>query len=354
MGETYDKIYDKMCDKMVISDTIIPYNADGTIRKPDRINRLSDLLIKSFWATPGREHILLAFINALLSDFAMYDSVVTADGKTLPSPQFVSASITNPEITSSQQDRKSSRLDVLAVMDDGTKVNIEVQVQNEEGLFNRFEYYSAGVMRMELKQGDSYADIMPLIHIIITSANLFKNRDEFVTRTLRMVPGTNIMEGDAVVRYYLELSKLKLSDYRQLRRSEAWALYLSCIDKNAPWKELEAVDSVFKDVRNIEERFFGSKENYLAYLQEEKARMAAQNQLYTARKEGIEEGIEKGIEKGREEGKKTTIAKTVSTMMANGFSLEEIVAVTGFSREEVEEAATAATEATAATTEEKC
>ena len=224
-------------------------------------------------------------------------------------------------------------------MDDGTKVNIEVQVQNEEGLFNRFDYYSAGVMRMELKQGDSYADIMPLIHIIITSANLFKNRDEFVTRTLRMVPGTNIMEGDAVVRYYLELSKLKLSDYRQLRRSEAWALYLSCIDENAPWKELEAVDSVFKDVRNIEERFFGSKEKYLAYLQEEKARMAAQNQLYTARKEG------------REEGQKATIGKAVATMMSNGFSLEEIVDMTGFSREEVEEAATAATEATGATTE---
>lgn len=46
MGETYDEIYDKVYDKMVISDTIIPYNADGTIKKPDRINRLSDLLIK--------------------------------------------------------------------------------------------------------------------------------------------------------------------------------------------------------------------------------------------------------------------------------------------------------------------
>lgn len=109
------------------------------------------------------------------------------------------------------------------------------------------------------------------------------------------------------------------------------------------------MDSVFKDVRNIEERFFGSKEKYLAYLQEEKARMAAQNQLYTARKEGRAEGREEERQKH-----KVKMARMVSTMMANGFSLEEIVDMTGFSREEVEEVVRTATEATDAITEEKC
>ncbi len=99
------------------------------------------------------------------------------------------------------------------------------------------------------------------------------------------------------------------------------------------------MDSEVKDTRSMIEKVFGSKEKYLAYLQEEKAQMVARNQLYTAREEGREEERQKN---------KAKMAEMISTMIAEGLSLEAIANITKLSREEIEAmaAAVAGTEET--------
>ena len=55
-----------------------------------------------------------------------------------------------------------------------------------------------------------------------------------------------------------------------------------------------------------------------------------------ATKKGIEEGIKEGTKKGIEEGTKQTKIDTAKKMINKGMSIEDIVEITGLSKEEIE------------------
>ena len=54
--------------------------------------------------------------------------------------------------------------------------------------------------------------------------------------------------------------------------------------------------------------------------------------------QGIEKGIEQGIEQGIEKGAKQTKLETAASMLARNYPLEEVIAITGLSRDELLEA----------------
>ncbi len=58
--------------------------------------------------------------------------------------------------------------------------------------------------------------------------------------------------------------------------------------------------------------------------------------LEEGREKGLEEGNEKGLEKGREEGEKRKALDVAFRMKQMGAALEDVIAITGLTREEVE------------------
>ena len=52
-------------------------------------------------------------------------------------------------------------------------------------------------------------------------------------------------------------------------------------------------------------------------------------------KEGIEQGIEQGIERGIEQGIGQGIKKVAKTMIENNFQIEDIIKITGLTKDEI-------------------
>jgi predicted transposase/invertase (TIGR01784 family) len=93
-----------------------------------RFNPLDDFLFLKVMGEKGDEKQLCGFLNAVLGRSGM-ESIKSVD--ILDNKSFVKDIITG----------KSCILDVLAVLEDGTKVNIEVQLSNENNMAQRSLFY---------------------------------------------------------------------------------------------------------------------------------------------------------------------------------------------------------------------
>ncbi|MDR2207860.1 MAG: hypothetical protein LBE22_02655, partial [Azoarcus sp.] len=60
-----------------------------------------------------------------------------------------------------------------------------------------------------------------------------------------------------------------------------------------------------------------------------------QKGLEKGREEGIEKGIEKGLQKGREEGREEGLLSVATAALKKNLPIEDIMALTGLSREKI-------------------
>ena len=91
-------------------------------------------------------------------------------------------------------DDKTSRLDVKAVLNDGTKVLIEMQVSSYDELPERFLYYWGKGYTEDLKSGDKYKELHKTISIIILVNNLPRFKDIEHIKTFMADIGFNNIE----------------------------------------------------------------------------------------------------------------------------------------------------------------
>ena len=77
---------------------------------------------------------------------------------------------TNSRITKVED--KLSVLDLKLKMKTGKIINIEIQIVNEKNLENRIMYYSAGLIREQLKTGEEYKNLNRVINITIINFTL--------------------------------------------------------------------------------------------------------------------------------------------------------------------------------------
>ena len=76
--------------------------------------------------------------------------------------------VVNSEILPEQFGLKRIVMDVVAIDDQGRRHNIEIQNQFKDVDFNRWEFYGARNLSMQLKSGDYYDEIQPEYQIILT------------------------------------------------------------------------------------------------------------------------------------------------------------------------------------------
>ncbi|NES04185.1 MAG: Rpn family recombination-promoting nuclease/putative transposase [Okeania sp. SIO2F4] len=72
-------------------------------------------------------------------------------------------------------------MDVLAVLDDKSTVIIEMQLANVTGFENRVVYNVAKIYSNQLKSGDDYPEIRPIIALKIVDFLMFQNTDRLIT-----------------------------------------------------------------------------------------------------------------------------------------------------------------------------
>jgi predicted transposase/invertase (TIGR01784 family) len=119
-----------------------------------RFNPLNDYLFFKVMGEKGDEPQLLGFLNAVLgrSGKEPIESVEIKE---------------NTSFVKNVLSGKSCILDVLAVLQDGTKVNIEVQLRNEHNMDQRSLFYWSKLYSESLDEGEDYRELPNVVAINI-------------------------------------------------------------------------------------------------------------------------------------------------------------------------------------------
>jgi predicted transposase/invertase (TIGR01784 family) len=199
------------------------------------INPKTDFAFKKIFGSEQSKGILISFLNGIL-----YDGHSIIQDLTILNPYQA------PKILGV----KESYLDVKAQLKNGNWVIIEMQVLNVAGFEKRVLYNATKTYSAQLKKGDKYSVLNPIIALTITDFKMFEEGDQPISRFV-------LKEKNSLVEYpisdlelvFVELPKFKipLSDLKTL--TDKWIYFL----QNA--KDLSLVPETMGAVAEIQQAF---------------------------------------------------------------------------------------------------
>ena len=123
----------------------------------------NDYAFKVVFGSQRHERVLVHLLNAILVPCGL---------------RVQSVSILNPLSEIQELDEKKLILDVKATDENGRLYNIEMQIVASPDFPGRFLYYWSNTYGSQLKQGDEYELLRPVISICFLDGILFPGRDE--------------------------------------------------------------------------------------------------------------------------------------------------------------------------------
>ena len=318
-----------------------------------KLNRLNDVFFKYLLGDVKRKTLTLSFINSILN---------RTEGNLFTDLDFL-----DKELTPIEQEGKISILDIRARMNDGTQVNIEVQVCKDPDMAKRSLYYWSKMYSGELHEGEPYNKLMQAISINLMDFNAFPQytachhsyhicNDETHDRLL-----------DDLEMHFIELEKIRIGDIRNLKKSEQWIAYFSnqCSDEER--EALAMSEPAIKEAMRSEMYFTQDEKLRRKYEIQEKARRdyismmyniersreearvaqeearAAQEEARAAQEEAraAQEELQKEQEKARieRENADKKEREAVLAMISEGLSYNMIARITKLSMEKIQEIA---------------
>ena len=254
------------------------------------------------------EEIFISFANSALN---------YSDDK-----KIISVTFLNNEINKTAENDKESRLDVHAILKDGSHINIEMQIQNTGEYEKRSLYYWAKLYEMQLMEGEDYKNLSPAICIHVLNFNLFKQKKNFHT-VLAVVDleTKDIFSKDFEI-HFMELPKVAKKMYNTL---DKWMHFL----KNPSKEEVNAMgDKTISKALDTLEYLSQDPVTRAQYEARKKYRLDYNTSIRVAKEEGIHIGEERG-----EYNKAIEIARAMRKL---GLPLEVVRQTTGLSYDEIE------------------
>ena len=217
-----------------------------------------------------------------------------------------------PSLPYSAQDFYTS-IDVLAELDNGTQVIIEIQVHHQNFFINRLWAYLCSQVNQNLekirqREGDthqSYKHIAPVYAIAIVDSNYFQDDLAFHSFSMREDTTGEILTitNNGQENHLIKMAFLELKKYRETSKDKVRKPWLEFFGNKPftqqPERAISQADQLldYKSWSEEDRKMFSQLR-----MREEQALLAQDYALETARAEGIEQGLEQGLERGRAEG----------------------------------------------------
>ena len=275
-------------------------------------NRLNDRFFKALFGVKGHEKYLISLLNSLFESYLKGRSIVINK-----------LTFLNREVDALKDDGKACRMDILAQIDDGSIIDVEVQLLNiNDEMTKRSLYYFGKLYTERLKSGESYHVLRPCIIVNLRNFNLFDDLDAYLTRyQMQELTYGRIYSDDADISV-VELPKWKewikkqnTQDLKNVNRFCRWLSYLTSSDPELV-RRLALHDRLIQEALMIEKRYTMDDERWYAYEMHEKYL----HDEATLKECGIREGIEQGIEIGT----KKNLLQNIRGLLENGISVEII------------------------------
>ena len=252
-----------------------------------------------------------------------------------------SVSVKNPYDVQRRLRDKGIILDIDAEDDEGKKYDIEVQTSKYSAYKLRTLHYWARKYAGQIKSGEHYPELKPVISINIMGYKLIKETDKYHTCfQIREKDNRDIVLTDVFEMHFIELSKcaeqieeaainihdpMETLEYaKKLLDIERWIWF---------FRYGGTEDKIMQAIAAIDETIGKANAKFREYTEEEWAEWEREaHQIYLLDREAIEEEIR---QESRAEGSLAAKVETARNMLAEDFSIEQIAKLTGLSLSEV-------------------
>lgn len=275
-----------------------------------RLRPLNDFIFKKLFGETENIDNLKSFLNAVLNK-----------DKT---QELVELEIINEkELTTDNIQDKKGIIDVLAKTSDGTNINIEVQLTNQDNMDKRTLFYWSRIYSRSIVKGEDYSNLNKVITINILDFNYIELEKYHTTFTLRENDNTEYKLTDILELHFIEMPKFKKIENKNLEEDklQRWMMFLR---NDISQEELEVLINMDKDIKKAEEK--------LEYLSSD----PVTQELYFERERALHEKsnlINTGIRQGIKQEKIEMARK----LLQNNFSVQMIVELTELTEEEINE-----------------
>ena len=212
---------------------------------------------------------------------------------------------------------KGGILDVRATLSDGTKINLEMQMDKFGDIGKRSIFYLSKLYIKSIKAGTMYDDFPKTIVIFITNYTYFRDIEKYHTKWMLAEVDNVNHKLDNVEIHIIELEKFKAKTPDIENKLEQWLSYLDYDRKEWRKMAIQKNDKIKKAEKELQ-KLTQEQEEYLAEL-EEKGRLDRMSIAYAAKKEGLTEAKQ----------------ETAKKMLELNLEIEIIEKATGLSKEEL-------------------
>jgi predicted transposase/invertase (TIGR01784 family) len=304
--------------------------------KNERLNPLNDYLFLKYMGEPGDEEQLQAFLNAVLQK---------TDNERITSVKIEANNALSADIIGD----KSSVLDLRAVIADGTKVNIEVQLRNVGNMDRRSLFYWSKEYAHSIEAGQDYRELPKVIAINIVDFAFIPVNKVHTCFHLREDTYREIILTDDV-----EIHFISMSVFRQLGEIDIIGnplhRWMAFLNKNTDEETIKTIIEMDTGIAKAQEKIqfvSQNKEALHKYQMREIALSDYTSGINHAHREGFAKGEEKGVIKGivigeqrgmaigEQRGEQKATTKYVSRLASKGMTVEEIAELADLSQEEV-------------------
>lgn len=236
-------------------------------------------------------------------------------------------------------------LDVHVQLDDGTKMNFEMQVARFENWNERILFYLSKIFSGQLNQGETYEKMKKCIHVSILDFIHYPEDDVCYRKIHFRDEETGKIFTDKMEFQILELKKLP----KEAQNEEgvlAWMRFLSRKNKEE-FEQMAKMNEYFDEAYNELLELSADEKKRMEYEARDKAIRDYNSQMESSLRRGIrqgrEEGRKAGVEEGRREGRKEGIneglklAQKILKLQKVGENEEKIAEICGLTVEQVRE-----------------
>ena len=288
-----------------------------------------DYIFKRVFAYKGNESVLRDFLEALLKI------------------EIKGIKITNPEIIPYEKGEKRGLLDIKAEINDGTMLDVEMQMKNERNTDERATEYMGKMISEQLQVGEDYQNLKKSIVIFITNYNFLKRNsyhsvgkmkfdktieDEYVNMGY---DEEDELASKYIEVHYIELPKFKKKELSRFTKLDQWmciftqnkeGIMLAEKENKEIKRAINTLDFLSKDPKE--------RERHNSIVMAEYNRLVSeQNFFEDGRKEGKMER-KNGTELSS--GAKEKTIEIAKKMFKEKLPIEMIEKRTGLAKEEIE------------------
>ena len=291
---------------------------EGVEEREKYINPYTDFGFKKLFGTEMNKDLLISFLNALFN----------GSQKEIEDVQYL-----NGENLGDGYGDRRSVFDVYCMAKDGSRFIVEMQKAEQEYFKDRSIYYATTPIRQQAKKGkwDYHLDNVYTIGIL----NFEFPHGEYPADSYRHEIKLKDIEDnhvfyDKLTFIYLEMPKFTKTEDELESMFDKWMFVLHNLYRllERP-KALQ--DRIFQKLFEQAEIAKYNDMERRQYEESKKVFWDNYSVMKTARDKGHAEGIKEGIEKGE---KKKSI-EAAQKMKTKGFSVEDIIDVTGLTAEEI-------------------